>query len=643
VAAFFNIPYRDKNVIETVKKAILGLTKLYTHSSTSRRKAIPAIKCGEALKVFQDRRIRPLCHLSNATMITLIFYTIPFYFRIFKCYYQTYRAPRSILKVLPPMRNSLSFPLRPAVLILLFFLIIGLVYSPVLYFNYLYHDDASFWVKFKELGFKFAYFDKYMSLCRYSIALLIALENFFVHKVLDLKFLRLLSIMISSCSAYLLMIQMRRLTFSDIQAFLVIAAMFFLPGFADMMSCGQYSSALALTVFLTFWSFHRIETGQGLIIPIFSYLFAITIYPPVAMFYWTMLGMYILFVRDRYSVHFRNNLSRFMAAGLISIFMYAISVFIMHYFFINKMDNPLYDPYAVTTHWADKLHWFVQEPMGNALNLWNIFPNLTTSVMVLGFILFTASMVAIKKFKPTFLGQFCLFVFIFLMTFLPNLAAKENAAFYRCLLPLTSLIWLILVWSIFQWMAILPTVLTRWTMIALLSALVVCAGITTCRNLLYYRVLPSTIEWNAYKSMAEQIQLKKVDAIHIILPHPLAIGRYDEFGTLSSDYIFDVMHLIYCAFNETKNTRPYSIPLIYVSYPGDQVLTELKEIYITKLPDGELSGKDINTGKQFDAFDHSILGGTLDHELICSQSPKKTSPKRQNWYILNLNDLFDPG
>jgi len=142
--------------------------------------------------------------------------------------------------------------------------------------------------------------------------------------------------------------------------------------------------------------------------------------------------------------------------------------------------------------------------------------------------------------------------------------------------------------------------------------------------------------------MAEDIQSKKVDAIHIILPYPLAIDRYDEFVTLSSDYVFDILHLVYCAFNETGDTKLHHIPSVYVSYPDDHVLTELKEIYITKLPDGKWAGRDINRDGPYTEIDHSTLGDTLDHELICNQSPKQIPSKRQNWYILNLNELFSP-
>jgi hypothetical protein len=116
-----------------------------------------------------------------------------------------------------------------------FFLIIAVVYSPVLYFNYLFHDDATFWVKLKEYGFRHYYYYKSISECRFGVAWLLNLENGFVHQISDLKFLRFLSMVISSGTACLLLKQLRRLSFSDIQAYLVIASIFFLPGYADII------------------------------------------------------------------------------------------------------------------------------------------------------------------------------------------------------------------------------------------------------------------------------------------------------------------------------------------------------------------------------------------------------------------------
>ena len=546
------------------------------------------------------------------------------------------------------MRNSSSISYRPLFLFLLFLLIITTVYSPVLYFDYLFHDDAFFWVKFKEIGFKHFLYNWDMSQCRFGLAWLLTLENFFIHKVSDLKFLRFFAIVISSCTAYLLLQQMRRLSFSDIQAFLVISAMFFLPGFAVIIFNSACSCIHALCIFLACWSFHRIETDKGMVIPVFSFLFAITIYQPAAMFYWVMVGMYILFVCDRHSVLFRKNIFRSMAVGLISLLIYAILIFFMHYSFSHKMSSPLYNPYVITPHWLNKLQWFSQEPIKNALNLWDIFPKVIWSILVSGFIVFTALVVVTRRLVQigpqkrhdlalTSLWQPCLFIFIFFLTFLPNLVANENVAFYRCLLPLTSLIWLVLVWAILKWMDIMPKILTRWRIVALLSTIVVLAGIETYHNVLYYRVLPSYVEWNAYKSMAKEIRFKKVDAIHIFLPYNLSIQRYDEFGVITSAYRQDLYHMLNCAFNEAGMQNLHPFPLLYLSFPDGNTF-QLNDVLITKLPNGRWVYKDTTRDEQLHEFVHS--GNTLDYGVFLSSFPLKSPPKRKNRYILNLNDFF---
>jgi hypothetical protein len=298
--------------------------------------------------------------------------------------------------------------------------------------------------------------------------------------------------------------------------------------------------------------------------------------------------------------------------------------------------------------------------MGNALNLWNIFPKVTTSNIVSGFIVFTAVVAIVKKFKQTepqkrkgiaftYFWQLCLLIFVFFLTFLPNLAAKGNAAFYRCLIPLTSLIWLVLIWAIFQWKDIIPMILTRWSLIALLSTVVVYAGIKTYYNVLCYRVLPSSIEWTAYKFMAEEIRFNKVDAIYILLPYHHTFERNDEFGEICSHYLFDIYHLIYCAFTETGKLDQSSIPSLYFSLPDVDLLFELKEVYFKKMPSGKWVYKNINSESPFkevipgDTLDKIIhSGGTLDSGLTVIPYPQKMFSKRQNWYILNMNDIFSP-
>jgi hypothetical protein len=525
---------------------------------------------------------------------------------------------------------------RKIILYLSFLVLFSVVYSPVLYFNFPFHDDTTFWVKLKEFGFNHFFFDICISQCRYGDALLLNLENLFVHHIVDLKILRWLGIMVSSSTACLLFMQLRRLAFSDIQAFLVISAMFFLPGFAVLTFYSIGSFIFAICIFLSCWSFNRAWTSKGVMIPMLTFLFAITIYPPAAMMYWTMAGVYLLFAQDREGKVFNDNISRMMLAGLTSLLIYAVSVFVMHYYFANKIINPLYNPYDISHDWINKCQWFVREPVGNALNLWDIFPKKSTSIIVLGLIGFSAILTSVKKKIPlSRLWQIALFIFILLLTFLPNLAAKENAAFYRCLIALTSLIWFVLVWAIFQW-------INTWRLMALLSLIVTWAGILTFHHVLYDRVLPSAIEWNAYTSMAESIRLRKVDGIHIILPnHHFIKERYDEFGVISSHYNFDTYQLLCAAFNEA-GWQETAFPPLFLSYPNDDMLIELNAIYIKKMPDGKWASKIMHTDDKFHDIQGPLLGNKLEHLFFYNNSPQPISVDRHHWYLLNMNDYFAP-
>ena len=169
------------------------------------------------------------------------------------------------------MHKSFSASFRPYFLFLLFLLIIAVVYSPVLYFDYVFHDDISILQKVTEHEFKFYLYGQAIVQCRYGQALLLTLESLIVHKVSELNYLRFLGIVISSCNASLLWRLMRRLSFSDIQAFLIISAMFLLPGFAAIFFCAENSCMLALSILLASWSFQRIEIGKKMAVSIFSF------------------------------------------------------------------------------------------------------------------------------------------------------------------------------------------------------------------------------------------------------------------------------------------------------------------------------------------------------------------------------------
>ncbi len=551
------------------------------------------------------------------------------------------------------IQSSTSYSSRPLTIFLLFLLVLGIVYSPVLYFDYLFHDDVYFWLKLKEFGFKHPLHDYTISMGRYAQAWLETFENIFVHKVSDLKFLRFLGIVVLSANAYLCLQQLRRLSWPDIQSFLVLASMFVLPGFADIVFYAVWSF-LTLAILLAVWSFHKVQTSKAITSPIFILFVAITIYPPCAMFYWTMVGASILFTKDRFSSVFKKDILRTLAVGLSSLLAYAFLILMMKNFYGQKVTNTLYNPYEISQDVVGKLQWFFHEPLINALNLWSIFPKVSTAIAVFVFITLTALIIGLMRLKQaevykrreivaTYLWQLGLFVFVFFLTFLPNLAAHDNAAFYRCLIPLTSLVLFALIWALIQWVKIIASnqAMNRLMIIGLLSIAVVYGGIKTYQNVLCYRVLLSHVEWSAFRLMAENISLKKVDAIYMIRPnHIPPIERYDEFGVVSSHYQQDLYSLLLCAFREAGNQEQYPVPLIFISDPDDKKIFYYEEIYFKKLSNEKWVFRRITKADSFHEFEHSFLGETLDEGTFGLVDQSKDIHSQKSLYILDLRTLF---
>ena len=511
---------------------------------------------------------------------------------------------------------------RSIFILLLFFIVLVLVYSPVLYFNYLFHDDGSFWLRVPASGFRHYAHDLAIAHGRLGQAWLLDLENFFVHTIADLKIFRFVSICLSSLTAFLLWRQMQRLSFSAFQSFFIASAMFFLPGFSENIFLAD-AAPLTIPLLLSVLSFNYRS--------ILFLVIALTIYPAAAMFYWTLTGMYILFCANQDSTDFRKTLSQLLMIGIISTAIYGLLIFVTHFFFQDQINSSLYNPYAINSDWVRKLGWFIQEPLNNALNLWNIFPKAIISLLIAGSIGATGVTALFKnKFSMASLSRSALLIIIVFLSFLPNLAAQGDAAFYRCLIPLTSLIWLFFVWA-----------LRQWRLTHLLALIAIGAGLITFNNVLTYRVRPSFEECSAYERMAQTIQTHKTDAIHIILPfHAPSIERYDEYGVLSSHYSFDLYPLIEAAL-QSSGGEPSALPLVYISAPDSPAIYRLEQIYFKKLPGNQWAFTVLHRENEFHLYDHSGKH-TLDTGMTILLAPQAGIDPHLSLYTLNINDVVRP-
>jgi len=520
---------------------------------------------------------------------------------------------------------------------LLIFLILGTVYSPVLYFNFLHHDESLFWLNL--FSYKQDLADHDIIIGRYASAWLLNLQGLFVHHVSDLKFLRFLAILLLSGFAVMLMGQLRRFSWSYIDAFLAVLAVCFLPGLADGVFYTSNVYVLC-SVTLACWSFCKAMDAKGFLIPSLALLAAITFYPSGAMFYWTMVGMFLLFARDRETRDFRAELFRLMAIGFTSLLSYGALLFLMSFHYRDKVWNG-YNPYKVDHDWSGKLNWFLHEPLLNALNLWNIFPRWEMAFIISGFIVLTAVMVCFRKsILLTSLWQIALLIFILFLSFLPNLAAGFNAPFYRCLVPLTALIIFILIWAVIQWIKLIPNNSKGGLILTiLLCVAAVYGGYKTFNNVLYFRVLPSHIEWDAFRQMAQSVPFKKTDSIYIICPdHIPEIERYDEFGVLTSQYFEDIYPILESAFKEDE-LGAVPLPLIYITYPQDEKVMSITRYLTQKLPGGGGMLTNIANGEVV------YLNNFQSRDNIGSiESRVEVNPgvlwRKHHPYVLDLRQIF---
>jgi tetratricopeptide (TPR) repeat protein len=534
-------------------------------------------------------------------------------------------------------------------IVLSFLLIFGLVYSPVLYFDYLFHDDVFFWFRL-EGGFKHPVHDLLMSMGRYTAAWLTTFAGWTVHDVPDLKFLRLLGLLGLSACAVLVFRQMRRSTLRDIHAFLAAIVLFLWPGFQDIIfyAAGSYC---IWSVFLACLAFEIISGGQifggiGLI------LISLTIYPPGAMFYWVMAAMVLLFPQhNQPKPPQKQSYPRLICAGLAGLLLYAALIYGVGPLFRHSTPLPLYNIYATTHDLPGKLQWFFSEPLVNALNLWDIYPKAFTTFLVAFFIILTGGLAAMTSIRQapqrarwdliwSLGGKAGLILCLFLLAFLPNLAAGENAAFYRCLTALTSVIWLLLLRSCLWWIGKIPPAAGRWVMTVVLSSAVLYSGFKAFQNILYFRVYPSHLEWMAFKSMAVNIPFKATDQVYIICPnHRPAIERYDEFGVLTSQYSEDIFPLLYCAFQ--KPAGDPSIPTVKITFPDDFKINNFRQYFYSTRPDGQRVIQEI--GSRLKPVPLNLnpairLGSRSDKGVINVSMPDNNPDMKSGVFILNLRE-----
>lgn len=463
---------------------------------------------------------------------------------------------------------------KPVLIFLALLIVLSAVYAPVFTSYYAHHDDYVYFVRGQNYMERHPFWEGEFSNGRYLAAVFYTLSGWAVNSVWDLNLLRLVSIGILALCGLTCFSFFHRYLKSDLQALLSVVSLLTLPPFGVLVSWALNVSKAPALVF-TCAAFSAVAGGvrvapvSGKAITsceagaVFLFLCALGTYPPAAMFYWFLLALWIVVERPGIStVHF--SVRPFFVVGFISMGLYFGIVHFLKTTF-GTLTNTLYNPYALTTDYVGKIRWFLQEPLKNAENLWNIFPHPSTACFVL-LIIGGGVLVALSRlygrwkagasvgliWKYLLINPLLILVLL-ILSFLPNLLAVGNAAFYRCSAALTSIVFILFLWAAVQ-MANVFSEQVRRNIIFVILLLTACCGAYHARfNILNYRIIPSHRELVYVKARLRRPDLYKFHHVHFIRPDEAAyqtVRRYDEFGVPSTHYRQNISLILKCALRE---------------------------------------------------------------------------------------------
>lgn len=479
-----------------------------------------------------------------------------------------------------------------------------LVYHPAVFGYYVSNDDLSFFY-----GFERSEFNTHSEYWNYSYHFFAKagryLEGFLrvgygalVHSVRDLGILRFMSIVNLSLTGVICFHWVLRYLRNPWCAFLFTVLIFTLPPFESVVSSATLTFisqavllAAAATIFaakaLEAPSFKALLQRRAAIAAIFLLVCALMTYQPAAMFYWVWAALFILTgIKKAESRRLRN----LFLIGFSAIIIYAAIVGILKGFWVVK-ESDYYNIRNITTDWVAKARWFIQFPFKDSLNLWNIFPSTANAAAALGFILLMYAVALFKADKEVVrkIQAGLIFFVLVILSFLPNLAAAFNFPWYRSCVALTPVILIMLLWAVKAGISYLFK--SRQEMILTVLLAVVCIGgmLQAYRNVLWYRVSPSTVEFQTVLAHLKAQDITRVHTVQFLLPLKalhLPEFRYDEFVILCSSFQHNVAAMVKCALRElgidahfmpstygvikyARQERPYYVRVEILQDPGE--------------------------------------------------------------------------
>jgi hypothetical protein len=192
--------------------------------------------------------------------------------------------------------------------------------------------------------------------------------------------------------------------------------------------------------------------------------------------------------------------------------------------------NNTYSRTAIVTDITEKIIWFLNEPVFDALNLSLIMPRAWVAYVTAAF---TVSGLWLYLHGSPFirLTRMALAVTLVPLAYLPNLLIAENWSSYRTQIAITSLILFYAVIALVGWLRFFR--LQRLLPACLAIAVITSAGLAN-RNVIREFVLPQVLEYRIAADALRKINFEKAKEVYFVRARwndTLApVVRYDEFG-----------------------------------------------------------------------------------------------------------------
>jgi len=458
----------------------------------------------------------------------------------------------------------------PIFVFLIMLILLSAIYAPAYTSYYAHHDDYSYFVYDKEEFRVHPFFEWELSNGRYVLAVFDVLAGWSVRSVEDLNRLRFLSVVILAVCGVSCVGLLYKYSQNFFYALLATVCLLTLPPFQVMVmwaSSAVKAVALIFSSLAFYWARKALNHSGGMgysVLAVLSLVAAIMTYPPGAMFYWFLFALLIF--AERWTIFTLSDRRILLLSGIgfLAMEVYYVTVKSLQQP-LEKATNMLYSPYVLASDYGQKMSWFVREPLSNAMNLWNIFPKLHVTLFVL---IIIGSGVLINVFRilrdrklmddsrmiwkksgiPVFI-----ILFLVLLSFSPNLLTTGYAAFYRCSLALTPMIFLIILWATMNIVTLFPKTVKGYAVISIMMWMTVYGVLQARTNMLQYRILPSSKELTFVKDRLRRPDLDRFRRIVFIFPDPRtyqAVRRYDEFGVPATAYPHNIPWILKCALRE---------------------------------------------------------------------------------------------